>query len=111
MKTEPKSRPDIDEWIESLPTEKYKPKFKNMKKQTISHEKAIERLLLNNSGKWIPLPEIERYTKLMCKSECHAVNSRISDLRTKLKPEGYEIDNDQKKVDGVTHSFYMLRLA
>jgi len=74
----------------------------------MTHNSAILIRLLKDANDWVGLPDLMRHTKEHCKSECYPVHSRIADLRGKY---GYTIYNDTKNINGVNHSFYMIKVT
>ncbi|MAO64273.1 MAG: hypothetical protein CL666_04680 [Balneola sp.] len=72
-----------------------------------TQSEATLHLLMVRANQWVPMPEIVNYTAQHCRSMCHAIHSRASDLRER----GYDIQNETKEVDGVKHSCYKLSIA
>jgi hypothetical protein len=67
-------------------------------------------LLLRNNGEWVPIETIRAFTKEFCKSECFPIHSRASDLRSPKK-YGYPVENKTESIDGVTHSYYRIKVT
>lgn len=72
-----------------------------------THNEAMFILLLRTPRQLVSIRDIRAFTKDQCTTECFNINSRAADLR-KFK---YDISNETKKINGISHSCYKIMVT